>query len=216
MITKRLIIFLSFLFINALIYGQLTPKEDSILKQHVLNMKREVCPDLYISDSWYVDRYSKDTSYEEFTISKITTDTTFQISFIHFKRNEDLIEFNLENEYWISGYSKGYEINDTVFIVVLENCLDTIRFYKFPKGDRTNPIFMIGKYSHLFMIGELTSKQNNYYIKYLDSLTRVRGDDLPPLPEIDYIDDQYTMDLYILMGRDFYNPKIHNVKLKTK
>ena len=46
-------------------------------------------------------------------------------------------------------------------------------------------VFMGGKYYYMNSYGELKGKQYRYYEKHKDSLDKVRGNDLPELPELD-------------------------------
>ncbi len=176
------------------------PFNDLNLNKYIEGINEKTCYSLPNSDEWKVEFFKSDSCYSTVNIHLDSKDTTYQIFFL-VSKNED---------YKIVSFSKGYECNDYVYLLEIENCNDTSYYCKFPKTKRSEKYYYVGKYRDMFK--QFTLKQMNYYVKYKDSLMYVRGNNLPPLPEIDLVEDDYNMNLNILLGKDFYYPKIHDKK----
>lgn len=113
--------------------------------------------------------------------------------YYYMKRVEDTI-YNLSIEYYDSN-------NDTLFIpkecymryetdyfqhVILfgENS-DTLFHYKASLFGALNKVFISGKYYYQYLFFGLNKKQLDFFLLHEDSLTSIKGQNLPLLPELD-------------------------------
>lgn len=97
--------------------------------------------------------------------------------------------YKSEDKIVVDSYSKSYFGNKYLYVLQMDNS-DTIYYYKV---DRLNykegkKVFIVGKYNYLYITGNLESKEEDYYILYKDSLSKVRGNNVSPLPELTEIE----------------------------
>ncbi|MBN2669325.1 MAG: hypothetical protein JXR60_08855 [Bacteroidales bacterium] len=81
--------------------------------------------------------------------------------------------------YRLDTYSKIFE--DKEYHYLLEMSQDTLYFFKELKTERGNLIFISGEYNYRYKKGMFSEEEMMYYIQHKDSLSRVRGNNLPPL-----------------------------------
>ena len=87
-------------------------------------------------------------------------------------------------------------IDEKMFISIIRDTLmqraklvgntDTSFIYTTTLDNKGDFDFIVGKYEYMYTSMELNWGQKLYYEKYRDSLKSVRGNDLPPLPELEY------------------------------
>lgn len=133
-------------------------------------------------DGWEIQNHEYWSSTIDYSLVRKNSDTIYYLRFkkiLHdsiFNKGDDL--------YSILYYRK--EFKDSKFEFVLDLGLNSDTNYFF-KRSFTNPdslIFIRGKYCYLFKNGYLNNDQSGFYFKNKDSLKRVKGDNLPKLPEI--------------------------------
>jgi len=82
-------------------------------------------------------------------------------------------------------FEKTYTIKDTVYKLILDSS-DTLCYYRYPINNPEEKDFIVGKYHYLFSNTQELEKfslgQYNYFITHQDSLIKIRGNDLPELP----------------------------------
>ena len=111
---------------------------------------------------------------KHYQLTKEDGDTTKVLQLIYIPK-EDRIAFQLYRTFEDAGYK--YE---------LVSSTDTLYYYMSPLNNEDELDFFIGKYHFLYSrrIGELTEGQRCYYDMHIDSLKAIKGNNLPPLPEI--------------------------------
>ncbi len=125
---------------------------------------------------WSARQPFKRKVFTEYTVTKRESDTLIKLVYRH---------YNQINKYEIDQYEKSYWDKNAQYnyYVELDVNLDTLYYYR--TSDPTHWIreFMIGGYYFKYRNDLLTKGQKKYYKLHKDSLMRVRGNDLPPLPE---------------------------------
>ncbi|MGD9992551.1 MAG: hypothetical protein AB7S69_04560 [Salinivirgaceae bacterium] len=185
--------------------------EIKILKKHSNYLKENYFNELNYHLIWHCSNYSKSSCFERFTINSEQNDSIWSISFLYWEN--EFLEKHIQNRYKIIEYSVSYCLKGREYFITRNSNNDTIMYFSYPKNNRDAMTFFVGKYTNLFENIELTPRQLNYYLKYQDSLIFVKGNNLPPLPEIDLVENDSIMNLYIQQGKDFYYPKLHDKKV---
>jgi hypothetical protein len=114
-----------------------------------------------------------------YTLNKQIDDTTFILKFHYFKK---FPKINRDTTYYHYEIYKTFSDNKYQYKLGLLKT-DTLFYYKSPMNNLEDKIFILGKYYYLSIAGELSTKQKIFFVENIDSLIKVRGDDLPPLPE---------------------------------
>lgn len=135
---------------------------------------------------WDVIKNSTTDIETYYSLQKQIGDTTYSLSFSYFKNGND-------NFYKIDDYIKAYSVNDSVYEMALLNS-DTLYFFKCSSAslnkapgipvEFNNLKFEVGKYYYMYKRGRLNWGQKEYFENNMDSLTRIRGNDLPELPDL--------------------------------
>lgn len=140
----------------------------------------EVCQSLNMGDE------------EFFSLKKRCCDTIFHLSFSR-------IVDNTISTYYIDNFYKVFKADDYYHQIALQN-LDTLYSfrtrYDLSKNlpEIKNMEFSTGKYFFLYKMNKLTWEQRKFFEANKDSLIQVKGDHLPPLPEIDdSIDNDFIL-----------------------
>lgn len=83
----------------------------------------------------------------------------------------------------LDSYEKKYHDDIFNYYMALESDTDTVLYYKenISSGEK---IFSIGGYRYKFEKALFKDSELNYYRLYMDSLNKVRGNNLPELPEL--------------------------------
>ena len=78
----------------------------------------------------------------------------------------------------VNEYKKRYPCSgvDTCYLEMTSQ--DTLFYYREHNGEK---IFEVGEYAYRFTKFKMDSTEANYYVKHMDSLRRVRGNNLPKL-----------------------------------
>lgn len=135
---------------------------------------------------WDVNKNSTTDIETYYSLRKQIGDTTYSLSFSYFKNGNDKF-------YKIDDYIKSYSVNDSVYEMALLNS-DTLYFFKCSSAslnkapgipvEFNNLKFEVGKYYYMYKRGRLNWGQKEYFENNMDSLTRIRGNDLPELPDL--------------------------------
>lgn len=135
-------------------------------------------------DDWEVITKTTLDDDTYFYLEKRISDTIYSLAFTYFKAKQ---------KYIIDGYTKSYKANSIYHEMALLNN-DTLYFFTKPTSgdiidegkyihiDSLN--FIMGKYYYIYRMGRLNSRQRLYFDMNMDSLIRIRGNNLPRLPEI--------------------------------
>lgn len=127
----------------------------------------------------YKDNYIKSIHYE---IDKHIADTTYVFDFGYYPKT--FYDKKTKTKYRIEEYKKSYYEDGYQHLMALFNN-DTLYYYKREKSNysRWDYDFIRGKYYFMNRTGCLSRKQAEYFRAHKDSLIKVRGNDLPRLPE---------------------------------
>lgn len=138
-------------------------------------------------NDWEVlQRYTFDGD-TKFTLTKRLADTTHLFSFFH-TRVKGEHKYSLVYEYIKSWSDKGF-----YYQIALLNS-DTLYFYKtethpdfITPSEEAGKIFISGKYYFKYLHRSLSLPQRAFFEAHRDSLIRIKGNDLEPLPEYNKI-----------------------------
>ncbi|AHM62931.1 hypothetical protein D770_23430 [Flammeovirgaceae bacterium 311] len=124
-------------------------------------------------DGWkYVGPLYKGNEYDYHQLMKEDGDT---IKYLHLYHNPKVDTI-------LYRYVRTYTDSTHMYLIGSDN--DAFYIYREPnEGDRELE-FITGKYFYLYSTSRLTEGQSCYYKMYADSLKTIKGNDLPPLPEI--------------------------------
>ena len=170
--------FLVYLAINACSqerYSELKPE----LEFH-LGKIGTFCPAIHVGD-WNIVDYDKNNNSTTFHILRSEKDTIMELSFIYFHKGNRCF---FSDKYYFNFFSKNYSIGDTIYSIGFENCADTLYYCKWNKEKAREKEFTVGKYYWQSLQGQYSVEQSNYYFLKRDSLDKVRGNNLPDLPEL--------------------------------
>jgi hypothetical protein len=119
-------------------------------------------------DNWELIQFDNHSPWDKkYTLKKVDGDTTKILFF--FEDKNGVAE--------ITEYKKLYPCGlDTCFLEMTG--LDTLYFYKQQMSKRT---FFIGEYAFLFSHFKMDTIDAAFYLKYEDSLRRIKGNNLPKL-----------------------------------
>lgn len=117
-----------------------------------------------------------------FSLKKQIGDTTFSLSFSYLKKN---------GRYKLYDFVKSYNSDSSYNEMALINS-DTLYFFKYKaiNNKTDNPLhyadmnFIKGKYYYMYRRGELNGGQKEYFENHIDSLTRIKGNNLLELPDL--------------------------------
>lgn len=131
-----------------------------------------------------------------YSLQKKIRDTTYSLSFSYFGNGS-------ERFFTVDDYIKSYTVNDSTYEMALSNN-DTLYFFKCNSTFLNNapgiPVefsnlnFVKGKYYYMYKRGCLNWGQKDFFENNLDSLIRIRGNDLPELPDFQlHKDNSFTI-----------------------
>ena len=122
--------------------------------------------------NYYIDK-DKSTFYE---ISNKVADTLINFSFRHYKDND---------KYIIEDYNKFYKNKKDNCFYSLQLKKDTLYYYKMRDlSSQLAKEFIVGKYYYQYIYNQLKLGQKRYFELHVDSLIKIRGNNLPKLPEV--------------------------------
>lgn len=135
--------------------------------------------------------WSEELILEENNINFIDSIDYFG-GFYHYKKAvNDTIEF-LSLEYYESlddtilipkEYNKWFKKDFTQHVLQFGENGDTLFYYTASLFGSQPIVFQKGKYNYQYMFNLLSDHQRKYYITHQDSLSKIYGNNLPPLPE---------------------------------
>lgn len=85
----------------------------------------------------------------------------------------------------ILSYYSSYKVDNWTHSVYFDEYGDTLYHLRVPEDDFGKIDFIFGEYEYRYQRNEMTAMQAEYYLVYRDSLRKVKGSNLQPLPEID-------------------------------
>lgn len=164
----------SFLNINC-------PHCDRQLKGHLKKI-RKINSNVDLKD-WRI-RFCYEDSIKSihYEIVKRVVDTACTFKFVY---SPHISHNNRNNcKYKLDELRKSYYKDDYYYSMALLNN-DTLYYLKQDRSGyiESDSIFIMGKYYFLDKTGGLSKKQSEYFRAHKDSLIKVRGNDLPKLPE---------------------------------
>lgn len=125
-------------------------------------------------NNWTIKHYYKD-DYIFYQLHKKVADTILNFEFEYYKEYD---------KYVILDYNKLYFDTNNKFYYSLQLKKDTLYYYRMRDPSSIEKEFIVGKYYYLWKFNQLTQGQKDYFIKHRDSLIKVRGNELPKLPEL--------------------------------
>jgi hypothetical protein len=127
---------------------------------------------LYHNDyqGWKLVREIKNEWDNDYIIEKTDKDTLKILLFLEGKKDGSIRPYEYKKRYPCNGV-------DTCFLEMTSQ--DTLFYYREKEGLK---IFEVGEYAYLFTHMKMDSIELDYYLKHEDSLRRVRGNNLPKLP----------------------------------
>lgn len=121
-----------------------------------------------------------------YSLKKQIGDTTYSLSFDYFKQNEDW-------DYKLGDFIKSFNTDIFYNEMALLN-RDTLYYFRYKcKTINNNPKtplvyrnmdFITGKYYYLYRRGEFNWGQKEYFENHMDSLTKIRGNNLHELHDL--------------------------------
>ncbi len=146
------------------------------MNKQISNIASETKQDDYFNFDWRLKHFFENDEFEYFIADYQKPDTSITLKFKHFKAN---------GKCKIDEYYKRYLDIDDDCNYILKWCYDTLYFYNYDfDNEDWNRKFIVGKYYYLYENNQLNPYQRKYFELYRDSLIKVRGDDLPRLPEL--------------------------------
>ena len=127
---------------------------------------------LYHNDhqNWRLVRETKNEWDNDYIIEKIDADTLKILLFLEGKKDGSIKPYE---------YKKRYPCGDVDTCYLEMTSQDTLFFYR---EHNDKKIFEVGEYAYFFTFMKMDSSEANYYMKYGDSLRKVRGTNLRKLP----------------------------------
>ena len=124
-------------------------------------------------NGWIIKHHNENSEMINYTLYKKDVDTIINIAFIYFKKS---------NDYEVENYSKFYQDTIEGYYYSLQLFYDTLYFYR--QLDLSSPAkdFIVGKYYYQYKYNQLTHLQEKYFERNIDSLKRIRGNNLLDLP----------------------------------
>lgn len=137
--------------------------------------------DLNPTDWKFIQKVSESKNNTFYYYENRKGDTTTTLQYYYFSRSDT---------FKLGCLRKEYEIDSLNYVVELNRNKDTLLFMSYLKDSvhfsySSKKHFYKGKYYFLAEYGKLSLGQLQYYWKHKDSLIRVKGNDLPDLPEIE-------------------------------
>jgi len=125
------------------------------------------------NDGWQFVMHGEYGGYHSVSFQKSDLDTLKHIII--------LLDSN-DRPFRVHEYKKNFQVDDKLKYFVRMNSTDTLlAYFEKNSGDK---FFVAGEYYYKFMSLNLDSGQRKYFMLYKDSLTRIRGNDLPELPNL--------------------------------
>ena len=167
------------------------------INEQVIDKSISEPPFLDAAKYYYIRNLTKwrlDASFVENNTSVFgdTTDDYYTGGFYYFKKREKDTLYLLGFEYYSSKHDtifipkefyKRYENDAFQHVILFGENGDTLFHYKADLFGSLKKVFISGKYYYQVLFFEINSKQLKYFEKHKDSLIRVKGNNLPELPE---------------------------------
>lgn len=168
--------FIKHCFIFMVAFSSCNTKEERILKSHIdfIHQINNNIP----NKEWMIDVFSYpvwEDDYKEFLVSKTYTDTTYILKFG---------KYDTVSDFRFVYFERRFKHDDRKYYLTTNLHSDTLLLYYHAVNDSLNPQFEVGKYRYLAQNGGLSDEQLMFFNLYSDSLTRIKGNKLPDLPEI--------------------------------
>jgi hypothetical protein len=85
----------------------------------------------------------------------------------------------------ILKYYNAFNVEGWIHSLHFNKNEDTLYYFRMPKDDFSEVDFFFGEYEFHYEQGDLTGLQKKYFLAHRDSLRKIKGNNLPPLPEMD-------------------------------
>jgi len=154
----------------------------NILKTHLENLQKENSQ-INIK-GWELIQKTKTEVGHFYSLKKQIGDTTFSLSFDYFKQNEDW-------DYKLGDFIKSFNTDNFYNEMALLN-RDTLYYFRYKCLTIDNPEtplvyknmdFITGKYYYMYKRGGFNWEQKEYFENNIDSLFKIKGNNLPELPD---------------------------------
>lgn len=128
---------------------------------------------------WEVYQYYFSDVEDYFALLSEQDDTSYYLRM--FKSN--LPDSILHRKFYLL-FEKEYTKTDTTYKLIMDT--DTLCYFKYPVYDSSQKYFIVGKYYYLFSdpceMERFTICQHSFFQVHLDSLVKIKGNELPELP----------------------------------
>lgn len=131
------------------------------------------------TSKWYVEQYYFTDIEDYFALRTSINDTSYYLRLYKSNMPDSLVSrrFYLLLE-------KKFKIGDTLYNLIMDT--DTLCYYKHPIYDSNEKFFYVGKYYFLYSDPDEMERfslcQHYFFQNHIDSLVRIKGNDLPELP----------------------------------
>lgn len=169
-------------FIKLIIFTLLlTSCKNEQLGVHLKHLKEQ--NKLIEIEGWEVTQQFQECKMESFSLKKEVDDTSFRLNFY-------CIDNFGDKTYVLGDLIKSYT-NDSLYVEMSLLNRDTLYLFTYKKDDIVNEpghsiqfknmVFQKGKYYFMYKHGNFTMNQQEFFENNKDSLTKVRGNNLPVL-----------------------------------
>jgi hypothetical protein len=132
-------------------------------------------------DGWQILQHDYWSNNIFYSLVRRTPDTVYYLD-INIVQHDSIWNPG-EIVYSVSAFRKVFR--NEGFEYVLNGLRDTNYYYKYPRNNPDSLVFITGKYYYLYRYNLLNFNQKNYYLKHADSLNKIKGNNLPIIPELD-------------------------------
>lgn len=128
------------------------------------------------TSGWDYFRIDKTKEYISYELMNYGQDTSKGLSFRYWQN---------QNRYdvWLNNTTICDTVQNLIYHIDIEE--DTVFYYTTKELNSLEKTFIIGKYLNDYRYGGMTKGQKCYFKMHKDSLMKIRGNDLPPLPEME-------------------------------
>lgn len=158
---------------------------DHTIEEHLIQLNK--INNQIDTDDWQVTLNAHSETESFFGLRKQVSDTIISLGFSCLRKDSGIY-------YIIDGFTKSFENDDLYHEWSMYN-YDTLYFFRRRIGLKNDSVhlvpidsldFTVGKYYYLYLHNGVNLAQQQYFMVHKDSLLKIRGNNLPNLPEDKY------------------------------
>lgn len=170
---RRFYFILAINFLSIIVIScELTSEKKLSLKDH-LQAVNVINSNIKLND-WKILRRVENQSEIAFDLKRENNDTTERLIFHYYLDSAN---------YFLQSFSQVVKHNG--YLYNLEMDRDTLYYYRTLTENPERKEFIVGEYNYRFMRNKLNSLQRKFYYIHRDSLSKIRGNKLKPLPQFE-------------------------------